>query len=338
MNDQGCRIRVVVPCHNSDSTIEKCISSILESRNLNFELIIVDDGSNTRLDLIKNNFPVGVIKTSGNEGAGKARNLGTTGFKGNIVVFIDSDVQVLPDTLSLLVAPLLECTVQAAVGSYSRSRRNNFFETYKHYYLAYRYSDRENLVNNFWSAICAVDFDAFMSLKGFKQYSGAGPEDIDFGIALTAAGHKIVSVPEAAGTHLATYNFTGLIKNDLRKGMEDIYIHWKRRISLRCNRHVSRSDMIAVFLACSIPLLLALQHLTGLYIPLACSLLYLAFKIRFLTGAFHGESLIFMLKSSIMTFILDIIRGISVLSGTILYLFESVSYGRFKPFLRITAE
>ena len=39
-------LSILLPVYNSEKTIEKCINSILFSTQTNFELIIVNDGSN----------------------------------------------------------------------------------------------------------------------------------------------------------------------------------------------------------------------------------------------------------------------------------------------------
>lgn len=227
-------IRVIVPCYDSDLTIEKCISSLFDSTGVDFELYVTDDGNNNKLAAIKNEYPIKVIKTSGQEGAGRARNIGAYGFKGQIVVFIDSDVQIFPDTIAALIKPIKENTAEATVGSYLKQHSKNFFDSYKNFYIAYRYNSHYTyLTNTFWSAICAIDYKVFAKMNGFKEcYSGAGPEDIDTGVELSLQGARILSVPQARGIHLSEFSFIKLLNNDLRKGTEDIYVHWTEKFQL----------------------------------------------------------------------------------------------------------
>jgi glycosyltransferase involved in cell wall biosynthesis len=327
-------IRVIVPCYNSDLTVERCISSILESKGVDFELYVADDGCNKILYTLTEKFPLKIIRTIGQSGAGKARNAGTDGFCGRVIAFIDSDVQIRPETLAILTDPILNNKADATTGCYSKTLRNNFFETYKHHYLAYRYTAISGYLRNaFSSAICAIDFNMFVQIGGFREgYTGAGPEDIITGIDLTAKGARILSVPEASGVHLASLNFIKLLKNDLRKGSEDSYVHFLRKVPFRDNRHVSTADMFAVFFACLVPLMVSLSHFTGLIPVVFLTLIYTSARISFIIKAFGGLGFIFAIKSFCLTWVLDIVRGVALINGAFSYLLEAASSGRYKPF------
>jgi glycosyltransferase involved in cell wall biosynthesis len=330
-------IRVIVPCYNSDLTIERCISSIFESEGIDFEVYAVDDGNNNLLSALTNKYPLKIISTSGQEGAGRTRNLGTHGFNGKAVVFIDSDVQVYKETIACLVKPIMENLADATVGSYSRHRSLNFYDDYKSYYLADKYNtEGRYLRNTFWSAVCAMDYTAYTKSGGFKEcFSGAGPEDIDLGVELSLQGARILSVPQALGIHLSAFSFVKILKNDLRKGSEDIYIHWTKKVPIMENRHVCKVEIFAVSLACCLPLLIIFHSYVGLRPLVICVLLYFIARIRFIKNAFGGEDFLFLIKSSLLTYILDIIRGLSVIKGTLLFILEILSSGKFKPFIKL---
>ena len=330
-------IRVIVPCYNSDLTIEKCIASIFTSKGIDFEVYVIDDGNNNRLEELKNEYPIKVMRTSGVEGAGKARNLGTQGFSGQVVVFIDSDVQIYEATIASLVKPIKEKLADATVGSYSKQRSLNFYDDYKSFYLANKYNtEGRYLRNTFWSAICSIDFKTYTIINGFKDcYSGAGPEDIDTGVELSLQGARILSVPQAMGKHLSSFNFSKLLKNDLRKGSEDIYIHLTRKVSITCNRHVSKADIIAVFLAWGLPLFFPLHRYIGFSPLLICFILYIIARMKFIKSAFGGEDLFFIFRSCLLSYFLDLIRGIAVIKGTSLFMIESLTSGKYRPFTKL---
>src|SRR5665647_641745 len=329
-------IRVIVPCYNSDLTIEKCISSIFKSKAIDFEVYVIDDGNNNRLASLINQYPIKVISTSGQEGAGRARNIGTQGFTGQAVVFIDSDVQIYEGTIASLLKPIKEELADATVGSYSRQRSLNFYDDYKSFYLVNKYNtEGRYLMNSFWSAICALDYITYTKMKGFKEcYSGAGPEDIDTGVELSLQGARILSVPQAMGKHLSSLSFIKLLKNDLRKGNEDIYIHLTRKVSIAYNRHVSKADIIAVFLAWCIPLVFLLQSYIGFKPVLICFLLYIIVRMKFIKSTFGGEDFFFLFRSSLLTYFLDLVRGFAVISGTFLFILDILSSGEYKPFTK----
>jgi glycosyltransferase involved in cell wall biosynthesis len=330
-------IRVIVPCYNSDLTAEKCIASIFTSKGIDFEVYVVDDGNNNSLEELKNEYPIKVMRTSGEEGAGKARNLGTQGFSGQVVVFIDSDVQIYEGTIASLVKPIKEKLADATVGSYSKKRSLNFYDDYKSFYLANKYNtEGRYLRNTFWSAICSMDFKTYTILNGFKDcYSGAGPEDIDTGVELSLQGARILSVPQAMGKHLSSFNFSKLLKNDLRKGSEDIYIHLTRKVPITSNRHVSKADIIAVFLAWCLPLFFFLHRYIGFNPLLICFILYIIARMKFIKSAFGGEDLFFIFRSCLLSYFLDLIRGIAVIKGTFLFMIECLTSGKYRPFTKL---
>ena len=328
-------IRIVIPCRNADKTIEQSLSAIHRSTDIDFEVIVVDDGENTALPLLQKRFQFAIKKTKGCAGAGVARNLGAKGFNGPVLVFIDADVELgQPTTLSLLIEPLCKGQADASVGNYSGVSRPTFAATYKHRYLAYTYGRKiGKLENTFWTALCAVNRERFDALGGFREcHDGAGPEDVEFGIELSKRGSRVMAVPEAQAHHLASLTVRGLLSNDLRKGSEDVCIHWKQRIPLTDNRHVEVSDMLAVFLASLFLLLLCLQFVVGVLPVALCAGAYLFVRRTLFRMAFGGEGVRFLAQSIVMSFCLDVVRALAVVYGTYLWR-NDLARGRQKPSL-----
>ena len=88
-------ISVILPVFNSENNIAKCIQSVLDQSYVNFELILVDDGSIDRTSEIYSKFiaidnRIRVFRKT-NEGVSAARNLGLDQAKGEWITFIDSD-------------------------------------------------------------------------------------------------------------------------------------------------------------------------------------------------------------------------------------------------------
>jgi len=92
------KVSIVVPCYNSELTIKKCVSSILNSINHTkspekFEVIIVNDGSaDQTLQIINNILGVKVINHNQNLGLSAARNSGIKASASEYIIFIDSDI------------------------------------------------------------------------------------------------------------------------------------------------------------------------------------------------------------------------------------------------------
>ena len=88
-------VSFVIPAYNASNIIRKAIDSIIsqEESNLEYELIIVDDGSNDNLeDVIKNinNSKIKFLQKD-NGGVASARNYGVKNALGDYIIFVDSD-------------------------------------------------------------------------------------------------------------------------------------------------------------------------------------------------------------------------------------------------------
>lgn len=92
MNDS---ISIIVPVYNVERYLEKCISSILEIKKIDFELLLINDGSTDSSGKIcdfyaKEQSNIRVFHVS-NGGVSKARNLGIKEASKNHITFVDAD-------------------------------------------------------------------------------------------------------------------------------------------------------------------------------------------------------------------------------------------------------
>ncbi|WP_291593831.1 glycosyltransferase family 2 protein [Bacteroides sp.] len=102
-----CVISIVVPVYNAGNTIERCINSVISQKYLNWELILVDDGSSDSSGVICDEYArkdsrVKVFHKP-NEGVSSARNLALDKAAGKWVTFVDSDDMIRPKFLEYFV-------------------------------------------------------------------------------------------------------------------------------------------------------------------------------------------------------------------------------------------
>ena len=105
------KLSVIVPVYNVEKYIEACIRSLLMQSYDDFEIIIVDDGSqDSSIDyarkMIVNESNVHIIKKI-NGGLSDARNFGIEHAKGEYLAFIDSDDTIHPDMFKNMMHKLL---------------------------------------------------------------------------------------------------------------------------------------------------------------------------------------------------------------------------------------
>lgn len=95
-------VSVILPVHNGAATIQQTIESVLAQYFIEFELIIIDDGSNdATLEIIQeiSDYRIKVFSYP-QSGQGKSRNLGLDRALGEYIAFIDADDLWTRDKLS----------------------------------------------------------------------------------------------------------------------------------------------------------------------------------------------------------------------------------------------
>ena len=90
------RFSIIVPVYNSEKYLDKCLTSIIDQTNQDFELLIINDGSpdNSQEIITKyqNKYPFKIksfVKENG--GLSDARNYGVVKAIGEYILFVDSD-------------------------------------------------------------------------------------------------------------------------------------------------------------------------------------------------------------------------------------------------------
>ncbi|WP_300261667.1 glycosyltransferase [uncultured Cloacibacillus sp.] len=117
-------ISVIVPVYNVETFLHKCIDSILEQTFVDFELIIIDDGSSDSSVIISKSYVqkderVRLI-CSENGGVSIARNIGLREAKGQYVTFVDSDDFLENRALEILHSEMLKGQYDLTCASYNR--------------------------------------------------------------------------------------------------------------------------------------------------------------------------------------------------------------------------
>ena len=97
-------VSIIVPVYNAQNSLERCLMSIIRQGYQQWELILVDDGSQDESLAICKRYSnmdsrIQVIHTD-NCGVSSARNTGIENAQGEYIVFVDSDDMIHPDFLS----------------------------------------------------------------------------------------------------------------------------------------------------------------------------------------------------------------------------------------------
>jgi glycosyltransferase involved in cell wall biosynthesis len=103
---------IIIPLFNKEKSIRRTIESVLWQSMLNFELIVVNDGStDNSLTTVRNlNDPRIKIIEQKNSGVSSARNAGIQAARGEYIAFIDADDLWDKNYLSLMSKLIEDCS------------------------------------------------------------------------------------------------------------------------------------------------------------------------------------------------------------------------------------
>ena len=103
------RISVIIPCYQSEETIEQTLWDIFNQTYGKIEIIAVNDGSDDSTTNILNEY-IGRIKIIDQEnlGASAARNKGFKESQGEYILFCDADIRLKPTMIEKMLKKLTE--------------------------------------------------------------------------------------------------------------------------------------------------------------------------------------------------------------------------------------
>jgi teichuronic acid biosynthesis glycosyltransferase TuaG len=119
-------ISIIMPCKNGASTLSVAIDSVLSQDYSNFELLIIDDGSQDESCNIINAYSqidprvIFLINRNAGKGVWSARNVGLNYAKGRYICFLDCDDYLLPQSLSTRLSAIEVSGAKVVHGAYLR--------------------------------------------------------------------------------------------------------------------------------------------------------------------------------------------------------------------------
>jgi glycosyltransferase involved in cell wall biosynthesis len=111
---------VITPTYNRVDLIERTIKSILNQTFIDYEYIIIDDGSTDNTEeLVKRYMKYMSIRYIKKENTGSAhtRNVGVSYANGDYITFLDSDDEALPEWLETVAKEIQDDTGIVSVGA-----------------------------------------------------------------------------------------------------------------------------------------------------------------------------------------------------------------------------
>lgn len=188
------KVSIIMPCYNDGKYIMEAISSIKDQTYTNWELIIVDDGSDDQetINIINqiHDYNIRIYHTEHLRPAG-ARNYGISKAEGTYILPVDSDDKIAKTYLEKAV---LEIEKSEDIGIvYCKAEL--FGEKSGPWDLP-DYSFRTMLLDNIVFVTALFYKEDWQKVGGFSTTMAAGMEDYDFWLSIMALGRKIYQIPE----------------------------------------------------------------------------------------------------------------------------------------------
>ena len=222
-------LTAIVPATNEPPTLATCTGAIARAHEPPEQVVVVCDADDP--------------------GPAAARNAGAREASGDVLVFVDADIEIHQDAFARIRHAFTDDPgLVALFGSYDDSPDAqgvvSVFRNLLHHHV---HQSAAGPATTFWGGIGAVRRDAFERVGGFDQARFAVPsvEDIELGMRLTATGALIVLDPSVQGKHLKRWTLRQMIGTDLfrrgipwaelllesRSGSSALNLGWRHRLS-----------------------------------------------------------------------------------------------------------
>jgi len=242
-------VSVIIPVYNGGDNFRRCLLSLSESDTHPDEIIVVADGDSDGSWRMAEEFNAGILRLPTTGGPARARNIGAQKAKGDILFFIDADVNIARDAISLVIEAFdHDPDIAAVFGSYDDEPfETNFLSQYKNLFHHYVHQTSSDNASTFWGACGAIRREVFLKIGGFDEgFRWPSIEDIELGYRLKRAGYRIRLLKTLNVKHLKHWDVSSLLKADFfyraipwtrlilkeRKFLDDLNLKISNRISV----------------------------------------------------------------------------------------------------------
>lgn len=243
---QSPTVSVMIPYYNCKEYIVETIQSVLSQSHQNFEIIIVDDGSDSEhADYLREflaDKPAIRYAVQNNQGVAAARNHAARLAGGKYFLFLDSDDLILPDYIEKCVAVLEsnpDCKLVYPLAEY--------FDAQEGLWNLPDYDGLESLLKGNRIPIISMHrAEDFVSLGGFDE-NLTTHEDWDFWIRLLSNGGTVIRIPEVLFRYRKRRDGSSLInrlEQNPDSNREDWQKVYEKNRALFMRHHLGYSDCI----------------------------------------------------------------------------------------------
>ena len=232
MSFRPISIDIVIPSYNSESTIQCCLDALSlsldrcrETGRLDaINIFIVDDGSTDHSSTIirefisKSAYTITLINQR-QQGPSGARNTGTQQGHAQWILYIDSDVEVEPNSITILLEHLSANPTLLALNGYPNSwvPNGSWITQYTNFSLCYQLKQHGTLVNSAFTSLCLMSREAWISMNGWDTSRKSRYSD-DIQSRWHLPQNSIQQCFDVCFTHHKHVPFMGLLKHRFNLG------------------------------------------------------------------------------------------------------------------------
>ncbi|MEO8399655.1 MAG: glycosyltransferase family 2 protein, partial [Ignavibacteriaceae bacterium] len=219
-------VSIIVPIYNEEKVVKQSINSLLQLDYPNYEIIIVNDGSSDNTAVSAEELvgyqdgKLSTVKVSlinrPNGGKAQALNAGIKYSRAEIILCMDGDSQLSPDSLKLAVRHFIDPKIGAVAGNVKVLNRKKFFTDLQ----ALEYIEGLNMARSAQSFVRLVNIiPGPIGLFRKRAIQEAGyyssdtfAEDADLTLKILADGWKIYYEPKSISYTEAPEKLQQLLK------------------------------------------------------------------------------------------------------------------------------
>lgn len=214
-------ISIIIPAHNEEHTIRKCISSLISQRYPALKIIVVDDGSTDNTGFIVKSFRkfhknIQYFRTN-HLGKAAALNFGLRHVRTEVFGFIDSDTYLSAGTLSNMVKYFSEGTAAVTIAM-KPSRAPNLIQRIQQ--VEYMISSLTRKLLSYLDAVYYTPGFALYRSGVIKKLGGFDEnnitEDLEIGMRLKENGYKIENMTDKSASTEVPSTFRELFRQRMR--------------------------------------------------------------------------------------------------------------------------
>ncbi|MCX5966636.1 MAG: glycosyltransferase [Cyanobacteria bacterium] len=214
-------LTLVMPTISWEEPFVSCARAALAGLGPLDEALVVFDGTPPPAPEWLRRSGAGLLNTAERSGPAAARNLAARTACGEILVFVDADVELHSDAIERIrVRFAAEPELAALFGSYDdRPAADGVVSRFRNLLHHHTHASHPGPAITFWAGCGAVRRQAFLALGGFDAAAYDRPciEDIEFGLRLSDAGGRIELDPAIQGTHHKRWTLASMVATDIRQ-------------------------------------------------------------------------------------------------------------------------